>query len=65
MIVLGIRHDLQESSKDLRLFFESVEHAGMFKHPLAMPYENDRPIFLCRGLKVTMAELWARDKHFI
>ncbi len=65
MIVLGTEHDLGESLEDINPFFESVEHAGTFKHPLAMPYENNRPVFLCRGLKVTMAELWVRDKHFI
>jgi hypothetical protein len=65
MIVLGTRHDPGESYADLTRFFDSVEHAGTFKHPLAMPYENDRPVFLCRGLKVTLAELWRRDKNFI
>jgi hypothetical protein len=65
MIVLGNYHDAQRSFADIRPFFATAEHVATFKHPLAMPYENDRPIFLCRGLKVTMAELWARDKHFI
>ena len=65
MIVLGIYHDVQRSFEDISRFFESVEHVSTFKHPLAMPYENNRPIFLCRGLKVSWAELWARDKHFI
>ncbi len=65
MIVLGNYHDVARSLEDIRPFFGFVEHAATFTHPLAMPYENNRPIFLCRGLKVTMAELWARDKHFI
>ncbi len=65
MIVLGTEHDPKESYDDLIRFFDSVEHAATFKHPLAMPYENDRPIFVCRGFKLTMADLWKRDKHFI
>ena len=65
MIVLGVRHDLPQSLDDLRPYFESVEHVATFEHPLAMPYENDRPIFLCRGLKVTFADLWKIDKNFI
>jgi len=65
MIVLGNEHDLQKSFEDISPFFDSVEYAATFTHPLAMPYENDRPIFLCRGLKVSFAELWKRAKHFI
>jgi 4-amino-4-deoxy-L-arabinose transferase-like glycosyltransferase len=65
MIVLGNYHDLQRSFDDISPHFESIEHVATFKHPLAMPYENDRPIFLCRGLKITLAELYKRDKHFI
>lgn len=65
MIVLGKYHELERSFADISPHFESIEYAATFKHPLAMPYENDRPVFLCRGLKVTMAELWVRDKHFI
>jgi hypothetical protein len=29
-----------------------------------MPYEDDQPIFVCRGLKVPLAEIWPRLKHF-
>ena len=29
-----------------------------------MPYENNRPIFICRGLKVSLADIWKRDKNF-
>lgn len=65
MIILGNEHDVAESLADIRPHFESAEHVATFKHPLAMPYENDRPIFLCRKLKMTLAELWIRDKHFI
>jgi len=65
MIVLGTSHDLQKSLDDLRRFFATVEHVGTFQNPYAMPYENDRPIFLCRKLNMTLAALWERDKHFI
>jgi hypothetical protein len=65
MIVLGNYHELERSFADISPHFESIEHVATFAHPLAMPYENDRPIFLCRGLKVPFAELWKRDKHFI
>lgn len=31
----------------------------------AMPYENDRPLFICRGLRMPVAALWSRLKSFI
>jgi len=30
-----------------------------------MPYESDLPVFLCRGLKVKLRDLWPSIKHFI
>ncbi len=37
-----------------------VAHFGA---PLVMPYENDRPIFVCRGLRVGLGEAWPRFKR--
>ena len=42
----------------------SVEQAGEHFHPWGMAEEN-RPIYLCRGLKHTIAEYWTPDfKHW-
>lgn len=42
----------------------SVEQAGVHFHPWGMEEEN-RPIYLCRGLKHTIAEYWTPDfKHW-
>jgi hypothetical protein len=30
-----------------------------------MPYENNRPIFLCRGAKFSFQEIWPAEKNFI
>jgi hypothetical protein len=30
-----------------------------------MPYENNMPIFVCRGRHVSFAEIWKSEKHFI
>jgi hypothetical protein len=30
-----------------------------------MPYENDNPIWIARGLRVPIQELWPRIKHYI
>jgi hypothetical protein len=32
--------------------------------PYVMPYEDHLPLYLCRGLKVPMAALWPRVKHY-
>jgi len=29
-----------------------------------MPYENNRPIFICRSLRVAITELWDRFKRY-
>jgi hypothetical protein len=29
-----------------------------------MPYEDDQPIFVCRGLRMPLDEIWPRLKHY-
>ena len=58
-IVIG---DRKES---LEALFESVERADTFRCDLCMPYENDNPIWVARGLKGRPADLWPRMKNFI
>jgi 4-amino-4-deoxy-L-arabinose transferase-like glycosyltransferase len=43
---------------------ESIEIAGNFGAPYVMPYENERPIFLCRGLHRPLSEVWERLKRY-
>jgi hypothetical protein len=45
-------------------FCQSSEIAGTFGAPYVMPYENDRPIILCHGLKRNLSETWERFKHY-
>jgi hypothetical protein len=42
----------------------SVERAGTTDCDYCMPYEDDQPIFVCRGLRTPLADLWPRLKHF-
>jgi hypothetical protein len=42
----------------------SIEPAGRFGNPYAMPYENDRAIFICRDLRMPLDRLWDRLKRF-
>lgn len=42
----------------------SIEDMGSFGNPYTMPYENDRPIFICRDLRMPLDRLWNRLKRF-
>jgi hypothetical protein len=50
---------------ELESIFESVEWVGESDCRYCMPYENQKPIYLCKGLKVPLAEIWPRLKNFI
>jgi hypothetical protein len=43
---------------------ETVDIVGKFSVPYAMPYENGRPIFICRGLRRNLSEAWSRLKRY-
>lgn len=42
----------------------TLVEVGRVENPYAMPYENDKPVVLCRGLKTSLRELWPQLKHF-
>ncbi len=58
-IVVGMNPD------DLRSAWTSVEAAGNWRSPYAMPYEQRWPILVCRGLKLPLQEAWRRGRRFI
>jgi hypothetical protein len=43
---------------------DSVDVVAKFGAPFVMPYENDRPIFVCRGLHVDLSRIWPRLKRY-
>lgn len=58
VLVLGNdRESLEES-------FEQVELGAMVDCGHCMPYENHRPVWICRKLRRPLAEAWPRLKHF-
>ncbi len=61
--VLALHNDTDR--EDLEAAFESVEVLGRFDHPYAMPYMHGSPLFLCRGPKRPLAELWPLVRFFI
>lgn len=53
------------SRQDLLEAFAEVEQAGTTDCGYCMPYENQRPIFVCRGFRSDdVAGTWAAGKHF-
>ncbi|MFO1114603.1 MAG: hypothetical protein U1E28_02905 [Beijerinckiaceae bacterium] len=42
----------------------SIEVVGTFGGPYVMPYENNRSIVLCRGMRRPLDEMWPRMKRF-
>jgi hypothetical protein len=54
----GDRHDYDE-------LFATVEQAAIHTCVDCMPYEDNLPIWVLRGMRVPFAEIWPRVKHFI
>jgi hypothetical protein len=63
-IIFGVGHNVQTSLDDLAGHFEEVELGAVFSCAYCMPYENNRPIFICRGMKGSLQEIWAGEKHY-
>ncbi|MGE5326977.1 MAG: ArnT family glycosyltransferase [Deltaproteobacteria bacterium] len=59
LIVMGDRRE------NLERYFNQVELGAVFQHPYVMPYENHLPIWICRGAKVPLKDLWPRVKMYI
>jgi hypothetical protein len=47
-----------------RRFCQNVAIAGTFGVPYTMPYENHRPIFVCRGLRFNLTKAWPHFKRY-
>ncbi len=57
IVVRGEEEDHKESCDDVTL-------AAVHTCRYCMPYENNAPIYVCRGLRITPAEIWQNDKSF-
>ncbi|MCU1283682.1 MAG: glycosyl transferase, family 39 [Acidobacteriales bacterium] len=54
---------LQDDRESLESKCNSVEEVGMVDHPYAMAEEHNA-IFICRGLKWNLHEIWPKLKHW-
>jgi hypothetical protein len=59
LIVLG------RSREELVGWFEQVERVDTVRCRYCMPYQNELPVYLCRGLKLPVGEVWSRLKRYI
>ena len=57
IVVGGNAHDHSHS-------FARVDSVAYHSNPYAMPYETNLAIYVCRGLKASISELWLRTKHY-
>jgi len=64
-IIFGNSRDPGESFADLRRGWTHVELVTKTQARYAMPYENGRLIFLCKGMNTTFQKLWASERFFI
>jgi hypothetical protein len=58
IIVGGEREDHLEE-------FASCELAATHSHPYARAFETELPIWVCRGLRLPVAEVWPHTREFI
>ena len=64
MIIFGFSRDVQCNLDDLNQYFESVEYGATFTCDYCMPYENKRPMFICRNMKISPQEIWEQEKNY-
>ena len=64
-IIIGVSKDLQQSLADLNRGYAQVELVGTMNAKYAMPFENGRLIFLCKGMKTTFQKLWPGERSYI
>ncbi len=60
----GVLIILGGDPEDHRQAFRDVRQAGEIRCGLCMPYENNRPVWIARGLAAPIEEIWPGTKHF-
>ena len=64
-IIIGGSRELQDNLNDLNRRYTHVELGGTTNDKYAMPHENGRLIFLCKGMNTTFQNLWPGERFFI
>jgi len=58
VIIIGGEREDHEAS------FATVEQVALYTCEDCMPYEDDKAIFVARGLRTSIAEVWPHAKHY-
>lgn len=45
--------------------YEEVTEAAVIMSPYGMPWETNRPVYVCRGLKILLTQAWRMTKSLI
>ncbi len=64
-IIFGGGSGYQENLADLRKFYSHVELAWTTGSKYAMPFENGRMIFICRGMNTTFQKIWPGERFYM
>ncbi len=56
---------LRRPREELERWFELVERVDTVRCRWCMPYQNDAPVHLARGLKVPLHQFWQEIKRFM
>jgi Dolichyl-phosphate-mannose-protein mannosyltransferase len=60
-VVIDVNGDCGSSAH----LFRSSHRAATFTAPYVMPYEDDMPILVCRGIRKPLAQIWPSVKSYI
>ncbi len=60
----GVLVDVNGDEPTLKRVCTSVALAATFTNEWIMPYEDDLPIYVCRGLKVDVAKVWPLVRNY-
>lgn len=64
-IIFGTSRDLEESLVDLHGVYSEVQLAGITNATHAIPFENGRLIFVCKGMNTTFQKIWPGEQLYI
>ena len=53
-----------EDDEGLRRMFEKVERAATIDCRYCMPYEDNKPVWIARGIRQPLSEIWPALKHY-
>jgi hypothetical protein len=57
IVLRGDEQDHRQACAELTL-------AAVHTCRYCMPYENNAPIYICRGLRLSLSEVWTRERSF-